>query len=128
MDIELTIRGKVAEAIQHNYGQEINKDLVLIQKTRKEFKGDLTIVVFPFLRFSKKTPELTAEEIAVFLKNNLDEVLDFNIIKGFLNLNISSNYWLAFLDKANKTKKYGFFSSKEKQKTVVIEYSSPNTN
>ena len=59
MDIELTIRGKVAEAIQHNYGQEINKDLVLIQKTRKEFKGDLTIVVFPFLRFSKKTPEFS---------------------------------------------------------------------
>jgi arginyl-tRNA synthetase len=98
-----------------------------VQKTRKEFTGDLTIVVFPFLKISKKSPEQTASDLGGFLSEHLDEVTGFNVIKGFLNLEISLKYWLGFFIKNSSNATFGLVSDKEGA-PVVVEYSSPNTN
>lgn len=127
MMIENLIAQYLHKAIKDIYNQEIPENLAQVQKTRPEFEGDLTVVVFPLLRISKSNPEQTATAIGDYMKQNLDIVSDFNIIKGFLNLSISDNYWKEFF-KAN----YGNanFGKKEIAETnpVVIEYSSPNTN
>lgn len=127
MMIEKLITQYLHKAIKDIYNQEIPENIAQIQKTRPEFEGDLTIVVFPLLRISKSNPEQTATAIGDYMKQNIDVVSDFNIIKGFLNLSISDNYWKEFFktncDNIN-------FGKKEIADTnpVVIEYSSPNTN
>jgi len=126
--MEILIRNKVIEAIKELYGQEVDEKQVQVQTTRKEFMGDKTVVVFPFLRFSKKTAEQTAEEIGTFLVKSIDVVSAFNIVKGFLNLVIDNSYWVAQLNKAAADTKFGFKTSDEKSELVMIEYSSPNTN
>lgn len=128
MSIESIIKGKVVEAINACYGQKIEEDSVQIQKTRREFEGDLTVVVFPFLRFSKKSPEETANDLGNYLQENIDAIPSFNIVKGFLNLVINNSYWLSVLNEAVKTDNYGFIPLTEGAKKVMIEYSSPNTN
>ncbi len=125
--IEEIIIKNIVTAIHILYRQQIKKNLVQVQKTKKEFKGDLTLVVFPLLRFSKKSPEQTAEEIGDYLQSNLIEIDNFNVIKGFLNLNISENYWLDFFNNNCKNIKYGFLETTETH-PVVVEFSSPNTN
>jgi len=126
--MEILIRNKVIEAIKELYGQEVDEKQVQVQTTRKEFMGDKTVVVFPFLRFSKKTAEQTAKEIGTFLVKSIDVVSAFNIVKGFLNLVIDNSYWVAQLNKAAADTKFGFKTSDEKSELVMIEYSSPNTN
>lgn len=126
--MEILIRNKVIEAIKELYGQDVDEKQVQVQTTRKEFTGDKTLVVFPFLRFSKKTAELTAEEIGTYLVKTIPVISAFNIVKGFLNLVIDNSYWIAQLNLAANDEKYGFKASDEKSELVMIEYSSPNTN
>lgn len=115
-------------AIKKLYDADISEDQISIQKTRKEFIGNFTLVVFPFLRFSKKSPDATAGEIGNYLKNSLDEIEDFNVIKGFLNLSLSHKYRINFFKEINSNKNYGLKSKSENSKKIVLEYSSPNTN
>lgn len=125
MRIEDKISAIAAEALAELYGA---KDLPLtIQKTRQDFEGDFTLVVFPFLKFSGKPPEATAVEIGEYLQKELPELGSFNIVKGFLNLKLKYGFWLNFFEEKGSSAGYGFQPEKE-DKPVVIEYSSPNTN
>ncbi|RKE02642.1 arginine--tRNA ligase [Marinifilum flexuosum] len=128
MSIESIIKSKVVEAVNSCYGQGIEEKTVQIQKTRREFEGDLTVVVFPFLRFSKKSPEETANDLGQFLTENIEAVSAFNVVKGFLNLVIDNSHWISVLNEAVKAEDYGFTPLTEGAKKVMIEYSSPNTN
>lgn len=125
--IENILATKTIEAIQSLYGQSITGKQVSIQKTRKDFEGDYTIVVFPFLKISRKKPEETATQMGEYFAENVEEVISFNVIKGFLNLEISDSYWLNFYSETRNHADYGIASPKD-EKPVVIEYSSPNTN
>jgi arginyl-tRNA synthetase len=125
--MENIITNKVVEGIKHLYGEEIALTQVQVQKTRKDFDGDLTVVVFPFLKASKKSPEQTAEDLGNFIKNNVEEVEGYNVVKGFLNFSISAAYWLNVFNKIVKTENYGF-KKPNSGKTIMVEYSSPNTN
>ncbi|MCD4792729.1 MAG: arginine--tRNA ligase [Bacteroidales bacterium] len=126
--IDQILSSTVIKALKEIYSAEIDSSLIQIQKTKKEFEGDFTLIVFPLLRFSKKSPELSAQEIGEYLCENLDEVEGFNVIKGFLNLTLSVKYWLNFFRAIQNDKKYGFSSNTEAGKNIVIEFSSPNTN
>ncbi len=126
--MEARLINNVIEAIQKIYDQEPDKKSVQIQKTRKEFDGDFTLVVFPLLRISKKPPEQTATEIGEYLKENVEEISSFNVIKGFLNLSLDKSFWLSFLNRVGKDENYGFIAESDDSRTVMIEYSSPNTN
>ncbi|MDP2337094.1 MAG: arginine--tRNA ligase [Bacteroidota bacterium] len=128
MSIELIIRDQIVEAIDKCYHQQIDSTLVQLQNTRKEFEGDITLVVFPFVRMSKKSPEMTAAEIGDFLQQNVSEVEKYNVVKGFLNLVISSDYWVSVLNSASSNSNYGITQPTETSKLVMVEYSSPNTN
>jgi arginyl-tRNA synthetase len=128
MKIEDRIQASVIEGIKQLYGQEVPEKMVQLQKTKKEFKGHLTLVVFPFLKMSRKSPELTAEEIGNYLKANEQAVADFNVIKGFLNLVVDSSAWIALLDDIHAAPAYGIVPVTEQSPLVMIEYSSPNTN
>ncbi len=128
MNIELQLKNKVLEALQQMYGQVVDPENIQIQKTRKDFEGDYTLVVFPLLRISKKPPEQTATEIGDYLKKNIEDISEFNVIKGFLNLTLNTCFWISFLNSVGRNKNYGFITNKENPNTVLIEYSSPNTN
>jgi len=128
MSIELIIRDQIVEAIEKCYHQQIDPSLVQLQNTRKEFEGDITLVVFPFVRMSKKTPEQTAAEIGDYLQQNVAEVDKFNVVKGFLNLVISSEYWISVLNSVSSVPNFGITEPTESSKLVMVEYSSPNTN
>jgi len=128
MNIETSIAEKVVEAIKTLYEKDTKASDIQTQRTRKDFEGDLTVVVFPLLRLSKKPPEQTAGEIGDYLKENVSEIADFNVIKGFLNLTIHSSFWIQFLNTISKQEKiYSYYFDKIDE-TVVVEYSSPNTN
>lgn len=128
MKIETIIIQNVKKAIKELYSQDVEDKLIQIQPTRKDFEGDLTLVVFPFLRISKKKPEKTAEEIGLFLQNNVEEIKNYNIIKGFLNITISEIYWQNILNQAAATPEFGHKTVTPQSSTVMVEYSSPNTN
>lgn len=117
----------VVEGIKELYKAEVDATQVQIQKTRKDFAGDLTIVVFPFLKASKKSPEQTGEELGAYLKDAVAEVEDFNVVKGFLNLSIAASYWVHLFEKIRNQDNFGF-AQKPSGKTLMVEYSSPNTN
>lgn len=127
MSIECLLTEKVIEAVKHCFGVDTDEKNVQLQATRKEFSGDLTLVVFPFTRLSRKSPEETAKELGEYLKHNIVEIRDYNIIKGFLNIEIAPAYWLGVLNEVSGDAGYGY--AKEKSgRTCMIEYSSPNTN
>lgn len=128
MTIELILRDKIIEAIDKLYGQNVNTENVQLQNTRKEFEGDLTVVVFPFLRFSKKSPEQTAEDLGKYLLENVNELNKYNIVKGFLNLSISASYWLSVINNVSRTNNFGIKNADANSPLVMVEYSSPNTN
>ena len=129
MEIENKIASAVAAAINHLYGATIAEKEIQLQKTKKEFEGHLTLVVFPYLKLSRKKPEDTAQEIGQYLKENLPEVIaDFNVIKGFLNLTIASASWINLLTDINRNDNFGLQATTPESPLVMIEYSSPNTN
>jgi arginyl-tRNA synthetase len=128
MKIETLIAQKAVVAIKELYGQEIDAATVQVQKTKREFEGHLTIVVFPYLKMSRKGPEQTATEIGTWLRENVEEISSYNVIKGFLNLVISSSVWVDMLNGINADERYGLRSATDDSPLVMIEYSSPNTN
>ena len=128
MVIEQQITGSVIAGIKELYGADVAEAQVQLQKTKKEFKGHLTLVVFPFLRMSKKSPEQTAQELGESLVKNEPAVAEFNVIKGFLNLTVASGCWIDLLNEINAAPEYGFTKATENSPLVMIEYSSPNTN
>ncbi len=126
--MEITLKSKIKETIKSLYNSEVTDDLIQIQETRKDFKGDFTLVVFPLLRYSKNTPEKTGKDIGTYLLENFPEVSGFNVIKGFLNLEISDKWWMEFFGKLS-TEKNLFAECKVKEPEIIlVEYSSPNTN
>ena len=127
MSIESLLTSKVIEAVKQCYGADVEAGNIQLQATRKEFAGDLTVVVFPFTRFSKKSPEETAKQLGDYLREHIDEIKDYNVVKGFLNIEISSAYWLGVLNEVAREEKYGYRKEKSGS-SYMIEYSSPNTN
>ena len=128
MDIEQKLVASVQDALKALYGQDVPAAQVQLQKTKKEFKGHLTLVVFPFLRMSRKAPEQTAQEIGNYLKDNTNVVAEYNVVKGFLNLTIASAAWIELLEAIRSDEQYGLTKADEQSPLVMIEYSSPNTN
>ena len=126
--MEKKIQEAVIAAIKELYGQEIPEKLATLQKTRAEFEGNLTLVVFPFLKMSKKAPEATAEEIGQYLKEHCSAISGYNVVKGFLNLSIGGNAWINVLNEIDANPHYGEKPVTDKSPLVMIEYSSPNTN
>lgn len=126
--IEQQLSAAIRSAIQTLYGVTIAPEQAVLQKTKKEFEGHLTLVVFPFLRISKKTPEQTAQEIGEYLLEHESSVASFNVIKGFLNLTIAGSNWIEMLNAMHGQETYGITHPAEKAPLVMIEYSSPNTN
>jgi arginyl-tRNA synthetase len=124
--IEQLLHTAVEEGLQSLYGAEGQS--VQFQKTRKDFDGDITLVVFPLLRASKKGPEQTAEELGTYLQEKLSEVCCFNVVKGFLNLSIDKTYWLQQFQAAYETEHFGLKQAAADAATYLVEYSSPNTN
>ena len=128
MKIEDKLVASVISGLKALYSQEVGQKMVQIQKTKKEFEGHLTLVVFPFLKMSRKGPEQTAQEIGEYLKVNEPAVAAFNVIKGFLNLTIASATWIDLLNEIQADEQYGLVKATETSPLVMIEYSSPNTN
>ena len=129
MDIQQKLAASVIGGLKALYGQEVPAAQVQLQKTKKEFEGHLTLVVFPFLRMSKKGPEQTAREIGEYLlANEPSLVAGFNVIKGFLNLTVASSAWIGLLNDIQADPHYGLTEAAEHAPLVMIEYSSPNTN
>jgi arginyl-tRNA synthetase len=128
MKIEDKLVASVISGLKALYGQEVPEKMVQLQKTKKEFEGHLTLVVFPFLKMSRKGPEQTAQEIGEYLKANEPAVAAFNVIKGFLNLTIASATWIELLNEIQADEQYGLVKATETSPLVMIEYSSPNTN
>ena len=128
MKIEDKLVASVLNGLKALYGQEVPEKMVQMQKTKKEFEGHLTLVVFPFLKMSRKGPEQTAQEIGEYLKANEPAVAAFNVIKGFLNLTIASATWIELLNEIQADEQYGLVQVTDASPLVMIEYSSPNTN
>ena len=128
MVIEQQIASTIASGIKELYGTETDKAQIQLGKTKKEFKGHLTLVVFPFLKISRKSPEQTAQDLGKYLLENEPAVADFNVIKGFLNLTISASCWIELLNTIHSSPSFGTVEATETSPLVMIEYSSPNTN
>ena len=128
MKIEQDITAAVVKAVETLYGATVDVAQIQLQKTKREFEGSLTLVVFPLLRVSRKKPEDTASDIGAYLKENCHAVADYNVIKGFLNLTVSHESWLEMLENINADESYGIHKPDENSPLWMIEYSSPNTN
>ena len=118
----------IQKAVLDLYGAEVGEGQLQLQKTRKDFEGDVTLVVFPLLRISKGSPEQTGQQIGEAVKAAVEYVADFNVVKGFLNLSFTSNYWVKKLAEMSTVQNFGFRSKGEHSRNVMVEYSSPNTN
>ena len=128
MNIENEIVKATLKVVKELYGQDVDRTAVQLQKTRADFEGNLTLVVFPFLKISKKKPEDTAQEIGERLIKETAVVASFNVVKGFLNLVVSQSAWISLLNDINKDAHFGYKKAGEDSQLVMIEYSSPNTN
>ena len=128
MNIEFELTKAVIEAIEALYGQKVNESMVQLQKTKSGFEGNLTLVVFPFLKISRKKPEDTAQEIGSWIKEHCSIIADYNVVKGFLNLVIAPSAWIALLNDIHTQEHFGEKQANEQSPLVMIEYSSPNTN
>ena len=128
MNIEKALCSSVIKAVKELYGQDVPEKMVQLQKTKREFEGHLTLVVFPFLKISHKKPEETAEDLGRWLKENESCVASYNVVKGFLNLVISNGAWIGLLNDINADPTYGERKATDNSPLVMIEYSSPNTN
>jgi arginyl-tRNA synthetase len=125
MNIESLIQQAVAQAVQQLLGENINPSDVNLQETNKDFAGDITVVVFPYVRMARKSSEQTGALLGEYLKANVPQIEDFNVVKGFLNLEISDSYWLDFFNKEKTNLTFGKGTQKQK---IVLEYCGPNTN
>jgi arginyl-tRNA synthetase len=123
MNILNEINSAALNAVRTLYGQDVPEKMVQLQKTKKEFEGHLTLVVFPFLKISKKKPEDTAQEIGQWLKDNCKAVADFNVVKGFLNIVIAQSAWIEMLNGINADEHYGEQKADDNSPLVMIEYS-----
>ena len=128
MVIEQQITGAVIAGIKALYGADVTATQIQLQKTKREFKGHLTLVVFPFLRISKKSPEATGQELGEYLLQNEPAIAAYNVIKGFLNLTIASSCWIDLLNDIHQQAHYGITPATDQSPLIMIEYSSPNTN
>jgi len=128
MNIETLISQAAGQAVKALYGMEANEKMLQLQKTRSEFEGNLTLVVFPFVKAAKKSPEQTAQEIGEYLVANCEAISKYNVVKGFLNLSIGEGAWLQLLQAIDQDDNYGMKRVHEDSPLVMIEYSSPNTN
>ncbi len=128
MNIEALISKAAGEAVKALYGVDATEKMLQLQKTRSEFEGNLTLVVFPFVKAAKKSPEQTAQEIGEYLTANCAAVEKFNVVKGFLNLSVGDGAWLQLLDAIDKDERFGMKQATDESPLVMIEYSSPNTN
>ena len=128
MELEQSIAKATAQAVKSLYGIDVEADKIQIQKTKKEFQGDVTVVTFAFSKAAHKSPDAIGQEIGEYLKNNAKEVSDFNVIKGFLNISVAKTQWIDTLNKINKDDNFGIKSFEDNAPLVMIEYSSPNTN
>ena len=128
MELEQSIAKATAQAVKSLYGIDVDADKIQIQKTKKEFQGDVTVVTFAFSKAAHKSPDAIGQEIGEYLKNNAKEVSDFNVIKGFLNISVAKTQWIDTLNKINKDDNFGIKSVEDNAPLVMIEYSSPNTN
>ena len=128
MNIETLISRAAGEAVQALYGMEASEKMLQLQKTRSEFEGNLTLVVFPFVKAARKSPELTAQEIGDYLVAHCAAVSKYNVVKGFLNLSVGQGAWLQLLEAIDGDDHFGTKAATEGSPLVMIEYSSPNTN
>lgn len=128
MSIDNILSQATADAVKALYGAEVAAESIVPSTTKKEFEGNLTIVVFPFLKASHKRPEETAQEIGEYLVANCEAVEKFNVIKGFLNITIKPSFWTSVLQSVEATENFGFKPVTDDSRLVMIEYSSPNTN
>ncbi len=128
MTVQEIISQGVADAVKSLYGVAVAPESVNPSPTKKEFEGNLTVVVFPFLKASRKAPEATAAEMGQWLKENVDAVADFNVIKGFLNISVDPAFWRNQLLSVAADDSFGFREATEDSPLVMVEYSSPNTN
>ena len=128
MSIETLISQAAKQAVKELYGQDATDKMVQLQKTRSEFEGNLTLVVFPFVKMARKSPEQTAEELGSYLKEHCNAVEKYNVVKGFLNLSVGGGAWLQLLQAIDQDPDYGTKRANETSPLVMIEYSSPNTN
>ena len=126
--MENVLKEEIKEAIKIIYNSEVTDDLIQIQETKKDFKGDFTLVVFPLIRYSKNTPEKTGEMIGNYLVEKFQSVAGYNVIKGFLNLEISDGWWIDYLMKMSAEKTHLESCQTSTPETILVEYSSPNTN
>ena len=128
MNLEATIQLVVAESVKTLYNVDVELQQIQIQKTKKEFDGDITVVVFPFVKAARKSPEVAGQEIGQFILENNSLISEFNVIKGFLNLSINKSYWIELLNEINSNENFGTKKADINSETLMIEYSSPNTN
>ena len=126
MTLENTIISLTVKAVKELYAADLPEAQIALQETRKEFNGQITVVTFPMIRYSKKSPEQTGQEIGEYLKSNIEEIVDFNVIKGFLNLSAADGFWISQLQNQVNKSNYGQFPANGRK--VMVEYSSPNTN
>jgi arginyl-tRNA synthetase len=124
MNIEALISKAAGEAVKALYGMEASEKMLQLQKTRSEFEGNLTLVVFPFVKAAKKSPEQTAQEIGEYLQQNCSAIEKFNVVKGFLNLSIGDGAWLQLLSAIDQDENFGMKKATEDSPLVMIEYSS----
>ena len=127
-EIELQLIQPITDAVKELFKADIPANQINFQTTRKEFDGDVTLVVFPMVRLAKKSPEQTADDIGSYLVQHVDSVENYNVVKGFLNMVISQSFWLNAYAKAFQTKDYGRVSTGNDSPLTVVEYCSPNTN
>ena len=127
-DLEIRLLHPIIAAVKELYGADLPENQVNFQTTRKEFEGDLTLVVFPVVRFAKKGPEQTADDLGNYLVKHIEFVEKFNVVKGFLNMVISEYYWLETYARAYRTEDYGRLTASDQDPLTIVEYSSPNTN
>ena len=126
--IEQNLQQAVSSALLKLYNLTVDPSSVVLQATKKEFEGDYTVVVFPFVKQARRSPEQLANELGSAVKEAVAEVADFNVVKGFLNLSVADVYWQQFVSRAMANPNYGFCTPVEGASPVVVEYSSPNTN
>lgn len=128
MSLDLTLTQHVKETVKSLYGTETGDNVIQIQKTKKEFEGNLTLVVFPFVKIARKSPEQVGTEIGTYLQEHAPEIERYNVVKGFLNLSIAPTYWIEQLKEIQTNDCYGIKQATDDSPLMMVEYSSPNTN